>query len=306
MSEHTPLALLQRGDLDGLLAFHRSNFGTATMTAPAGDPEALAQGASENGPAGQQQQPLQLVPQGQQPPAQPAFTPTGRTFTEDDLEKARKQEKDKLYPQIESMGEELKRLREAEEQRTALAQTEAQQRAEAQKEQERLAREAAEAEMSAKELLEAQRREFDERFAQIEQERMAERRALELERQYSELQQYRARRLGEEQENIIPELLDLITGNTQDEIEQSIAGLRDRSARIIEAAAGAAQATRQQMRGAPVTAPPGIGPSDNNSGYQSYSPQDIAAMSYADYAKNRDKILGAVTQSRSNERGLYG
>lgn len=255
-------------------------------------------------PAPVEGQPLQLVPQNQ--PVQPAFVPTGRTFTEDDLEKARKQEKDKLYPQIETMQEELKRLREAEEERTRLAKDADEQRKAAEAEQQRLAREAAEAEMSAKELLEQQRLEWEQRFQTIQQEREAERRTLELERQYSELQQYRARRMGEESENIIPELIDLVTGNSQDEIEQSIAGLRDRSARIIEAATGAAQATRQQMRGVPVTAPPGIGPNDNNSGYQSYSPEQIAGMSYADYAKNRDKILGAVTQSRSNERGLYG
>lgn len=299
MSELTSLALLQAGDLDGLLALHRSTFGTATMTAPAGDPAALAVGASESGG-----QPLQLVPQAAQPA--PTFVPTGRTFSESDIEAARKQEKDKLYPQMESMQEELKRLREAEEERTKLAKTEADQRADAVKEQQRLAKEAAEAEMTAKELLEQQRQEYEARFQTIEQERAAERRTLELERQYSELQQFRARRMAEEAEHIIPELIDLVSGNTSDEIEQSIAGLRDRSARIIEQATGAAQASRQQMRGVPVTAPPGVGPTDNPSGYQSYSPQDIAAMSYADYAKNRDKILGAVTQSRSNERGLYG
>ena len=239
-----------------------------------------------------------------EPPA-PTFTPTGRTFSAEDIERARAQEKDKLYPQIETMQEELRRLREAEEERTRIATEEAAARQAEVAEQTRLAREASEQEMSARELLEQQRQEWDQRFQSIEQERAAERHALALERQYNDLQKYRSDRIAAESDHIIPELIDLVSGNTQEEIEQSIAGLRDRSARIIEQATGAAQATRQQMRGVPVTAPPGVGPTDNAQGYQSYSPQDIAGMSYADYARNRDKILGAVTQSRSNERGMY-
>jgi hypothetical protein len=78
----------------------------------------------------------------------------------------------------------------------------------------------------------------------LKQERLEREKAfllLERERQYSEITEYRNRRLEEERENIIPELVDLISGNTPEEIEQSITGLRDRSSKILESASQAMQ-----------------------------------------------------------------
>src|SRR5262245_46869820 len=62
------------------------------------------------------------TPQPQPPPQYQQATatqPTGRHFTEEDIEKARQQEKDKLYPRIEEMGQQLRTIQE--ERQTELA-----------------------------------------------------------------------------------------------------------------------------------------------------------------------------------------
>jgi hypothetical protein len=109
-------------------------------------------------------------------------------------------------------------------------------------------------------------------------------------------------RLEQERENIIPELIDMISGNTEDEIEQSISGLKAKSAKILEAVSQAGVQNRKEMVGTRVTVP-ASGPLDNDSEQRSYSPDDISNMSMADYAKNRAKLLGAGNNSG---QGLFG
>lgn len=228
----------------------------------------------------------------------------GPAFTAEDISKARAQEKAKLYPQVEKLQEELALLKKEREEREA---QEAERRAkraerEAQREAERKAQE--EEEMSFKDLLKAKEQEFQ---AQLEQERMEREKAfalLEREREFQELQQYRSQRLEEERDNIIPELIDLISGNTREEIEQSIAGLKERSGRIFESVAQASQQTRKEMQGARITSP-ASGPLDNDSEQRSFSPNDISNMSLADYAKNRAKLLGNSGNNRAGQ-GLFG
>lgn len=228
----------------------------------------------------------------------------GPAFTAEDIAKARSQEKAKLYPQVEKLQEELAALKKEREEREAI---EAERRAkrqerEAAREAEKKAQE--EDEMSFKKLLKTKEQEFQ---AQLEQERLEREKAfalLEREREFQELQTYRQQRLEAERENIIPELIDLISGNNQDEIEQSIAGLKERSARIFDSVATASQQTRKEMQGARITSP-ASGPLDNDSEQRSYSPNDISNMSMADYAKNRAKLLGNGGNNRGGQ-GLFG
>jgi hypothetical protein len=105
-----------------------------------------------------------------------------------------------------------------------------------------------------------------------------------------------------ERENIIPELVDLISGNSRDEIEQSIAGLKERSAKIFDSVAQVAQQSRKEMAGTRITSP-ASGPLDNDSDSRTYSPNDINNMSMADYAKNRAKLLGS---GKNSGQGLFG
>jgi len=156
--------------------------------------------------------------------------------------------------------------------------------------------------MSFKKLLKTKEEEW---ASKLESERLEREKAfalLEREREFQELQQYRQQRLETERDNIIPELIDLISGNSKDEIEQSILGLKERSAKIFDSVAQVAQQSRKEMVGTRITSP-ASGPLDNDSEQNSYLPNDITKMSMADYAKNRAKLLG---NSNNRGQGLFG
>ena len=218
------------------------------------------------------------------------------------IQKARAQEKAKLYPQLEKLQEELSFLRQREQEREAK---------EAERKAARAARDAeaaaekkkqAESELEVRDLLAQKEQEWQ---TQLEAERLEREKAfalLDQERKFQELQQYRQQRLEQERDNIVPELIDLISGSSQDEIEASIADLRSRSAKIFESVAQVAQQSRKDMAGTRITVP-ASGPLDNNSDSRTYSPDDVKNMSLADYAKNRAKLLG---NSNTRGQGLFG
>ena len=214
-------------------------------------------------------------------------------YTEVDLQRVREQEKSKLYPQIDSLKEEINLLKKDREAQLAEAAAIA-------KEKEEAARKLAESEMDVRALLEKKEQEWTSQLEEIRQEGARKDALLERERQYAELTAYRNRRLAEEQDNIMPELVDLISGNSADEIEQSITGLRERSSKILESAQQAMQSARRDMKGTSTTLPPTM---ENNSGQQQFTADQIAAMSVTEYAKYRDRLFpGANNQNK----GLFG
>jgi hypothetical protein len=218
------------------------------------------------------------------------------------IQKARAQEKAKLYPQVEKLQEEIASLRQREQEReakdaerkAARAAREAQAAAERKKQEE--------SELEVRDLLAKKEQEWAEKLNSERQEREKAFALLEREREFQELSAYRQQRLESERDNIIPELVDLISGNSRDEIEQSIAGLKERSAKIFDSVAQVAQQSRKEMVGTRITSP-ASGPLDNDSDSRTYSPDDINNMSLADYAKNRSKLLG---NSKNSGQGLFG
>lgn len=218
------------------------------------------------------------------------------------IQKARAQEKAKLYPQVEKLQEEIASLRSEKQEREAKdAERKAARAArEAQAALERKKQE--ESELEVRDLLAKKEEEWAEKLNSERQEREKAFALLEREREFQELSAYRQQRLEAERENIIPELVDLISGNSRDEIEQSIAGLKERSAKIFDSVAQVAQQSRKEMAGTRITSP-ASGPLDNDSDSRTYSPDDISNMSLADYAKNRSKLLG---NSKNSGQGLFG
>jgi hypothetical protein len=241
-------------------------------------------------------------------PALAAFTeaadevaPTGK-YTTDDIAKARAQEKEKLYPVVDKLKEELASLKAKEAEREAREAERKAQRTARDAEAAALKKKQEEEELGFKELLSKKEQEFQ---AQLEQERAEREKAfalLDREREFQELTSYRQSRVEAERENIIPTLIDLVAGNTKDEIEQSILGLKAKSAQIFEDVAAASQQSRKEMVGTRVTMP-ASGPLDNDSDSRSYTPTDISQMSMADYAKNRSKLLGNTNRGG---QGLFG
>jgi DNA repair exonuclease SbcCD ATPase subunit len=223
-------------------------------------------------------------------------------YSADDIAKAREQEKAKLYPQMEKMKEELATLKKAREEELAKkAERDAERNAK--KAEEALkAKQKEEEELSVKELLSKKEQEWQ---SQLEAERLERERAfamLEKEREFQELNNYRQGRLEQERDNIVPELIDLISGNTKDEIEQSITMLKEKSASISSSVQQAMQTAKQQMAGTRITNP-AAGPLDNDSSQQSLTPDSIRDLSMAEYAKQRAKLLGTAASNRG--QGLF-
>ena len=223
-----------------------------------------------------------------------------QSFTADDLAKARAQEKAKLYPQMEKMAQELEALKKAQAEEAA-------RKAEKQKlrEQEKVekAKRKEEEELSAKELLAKKEQEWQ---AQLESERLERERAfalLQKEQELSQVSAYRQQRVEQERDSIVPQLIDFVNGNSVEEIEQSIAVLKDKSAAIMQDVMQASQFAKQQMAGTRITAP-ASGPLDNDSESNISTPDSIRNMSLADYAKNRAKLIGDAANNRG--QGLFG
>ena len=191
-----------------------------------------------------------------------------QSFTAEDLAKARAQEKAKLYPQIEKMAAELETLKKEREEAAARKAAK-----KAEREKERLERENAIA-------------------------------LLEKERKFQDLVNYRQQRIEQERDSIVPQLIDLVNGNTKDEIEASIESLKAKSSAIMLDVQQTVLSARQQMPGARVTAP-ASGPLDNDSEQQISTPDSIREMSMADYAKQRAKLLGAAANTTRGQ-GLFG
>ena len=222
------------------------------------------------------------------------------TFTADDLAKARAQEKAKLYPQMEKMAQELEALKKAQAEAEARKVEKAKLR-----EQEKVAKQKQkdEEELSAKELLAKKEQEFQ---SLIEKERLEREQAIALldkERKFQELLNYRQQRIEQERDTIVPQLIDLVNGNSKEEIEQSIENLKAKSAAIMQDVQQTVLSARQQMPGARVTAP-ASGPLDNDPEQQISTPDSIREMSMADYAKQRAKLLGNAASNRG--QGLFG
>jgi hypothetical protein len=230
-------------------------------------------------------------------PSPKVETSTNKFYTEEDLAKVRSQEKDKLYPQIEKLKEELDFIKkEKEAEIFAKAAQEAVLADEAKRKQEE--------ELEVRELLKLKEEEFTQ---QLEREREERERAfalLEREKTFAELQSYRQTRIEQERENIIPELIELINGNTPEEIEASIQGLKAKTSSILDNVQQATQAARRDMTGTRVTTPPSAGPLDIETGTRQFTAQDISSMSLTEYAKFRDNLLSP--QARGVQTGQFG
>jgi hypothetical protein len=232
---------------------------------------------------------------------------TGKVFTAEEVEAIRKQEKDKLYKEIQKQDERVKTMQEQieifnqEREEQARLAAELRQR----EEEERKSREREE--LSAKELLMKTEDEFTERlntaqqeweqkFAQLEAEKEAQAALLEQERRFQELESYKSRRIQEEQENLMPELIEFIAGSSEEEIESSISAVAARTSAILSNIQQAIPQNR--VRGVPPTGYPPTGPVENMTEQQTYTAADIAAMSNEEYAKVRDRLLASARPNR--------
>lgn len=234
-----------------------------------------------------------------------AVIPLPQSFTAEDIAKARKEEKDKLYgkmQQIESGWEAAKNDIAA---LTASKAAEVSAAAEA-------ARVAAEEaakqkweEQDSKSLLADAQKEWQSKFDAIQAERDNDRVLFAKEQEFSALQQYAQNKVTEAlQGNLIaPELADFVAGNTAAEIDASLELVKAKSNAIVENIASAQVQAKAQMRGVSPTGYSTSGPMDTDPAHKSYSNEQLKNMSMAEYAKNRASLLGAA--SAPGNRGLF-
>ena len=224
-------------------------------------------------------------------------------FTQEDIEKAREQEKSKMYKRLETMQEQVSRL-ESEAQQRAEAE-EAKQRGimDQQRQEEAAAKRRLEDEMSTKELLAQKEQEWQQQLLQVQGQVEAERALRERETQFAQLMEYRQQVVQQYSDRVAPELLDLIDGESAEEIVASANDMAARTERILAQTAEAMQTQRQQMPTARVTMPT----SGENAGSQrNYTPEEIRNMSMSDYAKHRKSLLGGGASGGPTNRGLFG
>lgn len=232
---------------------------------------------------------------------------TGKLFSSDEVEAIRKQEKDKLYKELSKQDEKVKTLQDQidffNKDRDEQART-----ADELRQKEEAARKAREREeLSAKELLlktedefqsklNAAQQEWEQKFSLLEAEKAAQSALLEQERRFQELESYKSRRIQDEQENLMPELIEFVRGNSEEEIEAAISSVASRTSAILSNIQQAIPQNR--VRGVPITGYPPSGPAENMTEQQTYTASDIANMSNEEYAKVRDRLLASTRPNR--------
>lgn len=246
-----------------------------------------------------------VVPEGtpEVPPAEQA--PTSKSeqrFTAEDIERARREEKEKLYPKLDTLtqkltlfeqeAEEARRLRTEEQQRQneERKQLEERELIEANKFEELLTRRDQEWEQRFNET----QTQWQDRLAAIEEERNAHAALLDKERQFQQVESYKTRRIQEEADNLAPQLLHFVVGDTPEQIDAAISSVAAATSAIVN---DIQQSSRQLQRPIPATGQaPSTSPTENTMGQKTYSMDDLKNMDMSTYAAEREKLLAAVSR----------
>ncbi len=224
------------------------------------------------------------------PPASPAPAADTRFYSQEQvdemLNKARTQERDKLYPklqQTDAMADELKELRASQKK---LEKLEADRQAAIEAERKK----AEEAKLSAEQLIAKREQEMNARFQQFQQDQEVKVALLQKQNEMIALQAYVQRRINEEQDNIAPELIDFIDGDTQEAVEVSIERVKVKTQQIADGVRNAGVRQRSQMPGvAPAAGVNAQGPLDTP-GDRQLTAEQIQGMSMSEFAALRQRI----------------
>lgn len=235
------------------------------------------------------------VPPQNQPPAQ--------YFTADQVEEIRRQEKDKLYDRIKKSEDQLAAFKTTVDQLTADKQArddelEAQRKAaeEAQKREE-------ESKLTAQQLIDAREAELKKQQDQFQKDMELKMATMAKEQEFLKLQSYIRTRVAEEiaANTIIPDLVEYIGGETEDQVEASITKAKEKTANIVKGATTLTGGSPQLPGVSPTGSP--AGPLDNLNPPRGLSAEEISKMGMADYAKFRSQ---SGIDRAGNGQGLFG
>jgi hypothetical protein len=227
------------------------------------------------------------------PPVTPKRTPRPpKTFTEEEVEAIRQEEKQKLYARLGRVDELEATVAELTKQ-----ETDRQKAAEkAQKDAERAAKKKEEEEMELRDLLERKDQEWTARLDQEKIEREKILAILDQERKHASLQQYLSQKMMDEAEYIMPELHYTVGGNTPEEIDQSVERAKQTTAAIVQNINARMQGNNASRPAPGVTAPP-VGPSEMVPTNRTLTADDLKQMTPEEYAQNREALLREAGRS---------
>lgn len=232
-----------------------------------------------------------------------------RTFSAEEIAKARQDEKNKLYPRMEKLESQLSEANQFIEAFRKQQEDAAKAAEQAQKDEEAKARKAKEDEMSVKDFtdqrVESLNASWEEKFNRLQAERDQERAILEKERAYNELVDYRNGRLAEAaaMNEIAPQFHDFITGDTREQIDSAIE--RAKAATTSIAQETSQLLNQQPPRGVSATGYAAFGPMEGVLGQKTYTPDDINQMSMKEYSEWRVKA-GIGSGEAARNRGILG
>lgn len=227
---------------------------------------------------------------------------------------ARGEARDQLHDRLQKSDDRFKEMK-AEVDRLAAVEQDRQKAIDAAAAEAEKARKAQEdAELSSKDLIARRDQEFQAQLAEIKAQqaqaladmeaRQATKDALfEKERQFAALQMYIRDQATTHANDIAPELIDMIDGNSQEEVDASVARLVEKTAQIVAGMRQAAQATRAAMPGvSPGGGTAGIVPG-LDTGDKVLTDADIKGMSMKDFAALRQTVGLAA---RGQGQGIFG
>lgn len=230
----------------------------------------------------------------------------GKTFTEDDIARVRKEEKDKLYAELSSYKDQLGQFQQTLADMQKKRDEEAAEVARIQEEKEAAIKAKQEAEMDAKTFSETRLKEINEswetKFQNLYEEREKERAFAEKERAYNELVDYRNSRLAELANDIAPQFHNFINGDNKEQIDAAIEQAKVATQSIFQQVQEAQQ--QPTPRGVSPTGYSAFGPLDNNLGQQTFTKDDINSMTMAEFAEFRQKS-GMAGRDAARSRGLF-
>ncbi|MGH3407551.1 MAG: hypothetical protein ACRDRJ_34385 [Streptosporangiaceae bacterium] len=156
-------------------------------------------------------------------------------------------------------------------------------------------------------LIDQRTREWDQRFKRMQDELDRKNALIDQQRQRADMRAYAQRRVAEERDEIAPELIDYIGGDTIEAVEASIATARSKTASIVD---GIQQALSDvpDVQVPRTPAPAGIPPQ----GGQQQDPQQLRQPTLeelADLEVGSPKHLAlrrAAGIDRSRGRGIFG
>lgn len=230
----------------------------------------------------------------QQPPIiinNPSPTPpspnASQYFTAEQVEAIRQQEKDKLYDKLSKQDDlingfktQLETLNADKQQRDAAI-------AKAQSDAEEARRREEESKLTAQQIVDQRETEMKRQQEEFQRNMDFKIAAMQKEQDFLRLQSFIQRRVAEEMKNdtIIPDLVEYIGGETEEEVEASITKAKEKTANIVNGAAGLSSGTPNPGGVSPTGGP--SGPLDSITGPRQYSKEEIAAMPMSEYAKFR-------------------